>query len=174
MKKLSPVSIDDTNSHCSVPCFAHFVVPPRAAYLKSAQEVDATGAAYFAFPRAFHEAIENLNYQEWERHVHGNGYKLSHEAVFTTLDSVNRRHGESLDILVQASDDTSFLAHGSASYEQSITAFAFATNPQGAGGSVGSKTTCCLAPLRNGRATHGQDGLLFPPDEDSGENGRDY
>ena len=112
MKKLSPVSIDDTNSHCSVPCVAHFVVPPRAAYLKNAQEVDARGIAIFAFPPLFHEAIENLFYQEWERQTLGNDYQLSHEAVFTTLNSVNRRVGESLEMLVQTSDDAAFVAHG--------------------------------------------------------------
>ena len=96
MKKLSPVSIDDTNSHCSVPCVAHFVVPPRAAYLKNAQEVDARGIAIFSFPPEFEEAIENLFYQEWDRQTLG-FYELSHEAVFTTLNSVNRRLGESLE-----------------------------------------------------------------------------
>ena len=136
-QQLSPVSIDDTNSHCSVPCVAHFVVPPRAAYLKNAQEIDARGIAIFAFPPLFHEAIENLFYQEWERQTVGNGYQLSHEAVFTTLNSVNRRVGESLEMLVQTSDDAAFVAHGSVPYEQSITAFAFA-KPSGAGG----KTKC--------------------------------
>ena len=136
MKKLSPVSIDDTNSHCSVPCFAHFVVPPRAAYLKNAQEVDARGIAIFSFPPEFEEAIENLFYQEWDRQTLG-FYELSHEAVFTTLNSVNRRVGESLDMLVQTSDDAAFVAPGSVPYEQSITAFAFA-KPSGAGGKTKS------------------------------------
>ena len=136
MKKLSPVSIDDTNSHCSVPCFAHFVVPPRAAYLKTAQEVDARGIAIFSFPPEFEEGIENLFYQEWDRQTLG-FYELSHEAVFTTLNSVNRRLGESLEMLVPTSDDADFVAHGSVPYEQSITAFAF-SKPSGAGGKTKS------------------------------------
>ena len=129
-----------------------FVVPPRAAYLKNAQEIDARGIAIFAFPPLFHEAIENLFYQEWERQTLGNGYQLSHEAVFTTLNSVNRRLGESLEMLVHTSDDADFVAHGSVPYEQSSTAFAFA-KPSGAGGKTKSSDgKQASSPRRNSTA----------------------
>ena len=110
------------------PCSAHFGVPPRAAYLESAQELDANGCAFFASPLGFPEALDRLLYQEWEQHEEANGYTLKHEALFTTLDNVNRRNGESLNIPVQFSDQAAFLTHASAPCEQSITAFAFSTH----------------------------------------------
>jgi hypothetical protein len=112
--------------------------------LESAQDLDASGCAFFAFPLGFPEALELLLYEEWEQHEQVNGYQLKHEALFTTLDNVNRRNGESLNIPVKFSDQAAFLNHASASCEQSITAFAFSTHaPQGANGrskpSSGSK-----------------------------------
>ncbi len=90
------------------PCSAHFGVPPRAAYLESAQELDANGCAFFASPLGFPEALDRLLYQEWEQHEEANGYTLKHEALFTTLDNVNRRNGESFNIPVHFSDQPAF------------------------------------------------------------------
>jgi len=96
--------------------------------LESAQDLDASGCAFFASPPGFPEALERLLYQEWEQHEQVNGYQLKHEALFTTLDNVNRRNGEFLNIPVKFSDQAAFLTHASASCEQSITAFAFSTH----------------------------------------------
>jgi hypothetical protein len=100
------------------------VCTPHAEYLQSAHASGTNGEAIYAVPGQLDDKIEDLFYEEWNISTKFFLYYLQHEPLFTTLDSVNRLTGESLDIYVCAAHDAEFHATGSVDYMDSITAFA--------------------------------------------------